>query len=127
MAGSEADGTRLDVDVSPTSRGAADRLWNEEVQMHLRGAPELTESLPALVREDPHVGACADREQHVMELVPEIVARIDLRQVVESDYEVVLGPDSWLADLRGRRTWRCARKGRQDQQYTLSKSVHTMG
>jgi hypothetical protein len=61
MAGREADSLRLDVDVSPTSRGAADGLRNEKVQMHLRRVRELTEFLAALVRQNSHVGPRADR------------------------------------------------------------------
>src|SRR6185312_3470429 len=102
MAGREAHGSRLDVDVSPTSRGAPDRLGNGKMHMHLRRVRELTESLAALVRQDPHVGPRADREQHGVELVPEIVARIDLRQVIEADDEIVLRPHGRLPYL-----WRC--------------------
>lgn len=82
VAGGEADLSRLDVDVSPTSRRAPDSLGNEEVQMHLRRVRELTDSLAALVSEDSHVGPRADCQQHVVELVPVgIVDRLQAMRV----------------------------------------------
>ena len=98
MPGAEADVSRLDIDISPARRGAVDGLGNKKAQMHLRRMRELTESLAALVRQDPHVRPRAECEQHVVELVPEIVARVDFRQVVETDDEIVLRPDCRLPD-----------------------------
>src|SRR6185437_13959312 len=86
----------LRVDIRPFRLGAVQCLRNKEMHMHLRRMRQGAVLCTALVGEDSHVGARADGPQHVPELVPQVIARVDLWQVVEADNQIVRYPGGWL-------------------------------
>ena len=68
------------------------------MQVHGRRAGIISHHFVATISQNTQIRPCPYREQYVVKLVPEVIARIALWQVLQLHNEIVLDPNRRLSD-----------------------------